>query len=397
MKKRLNIYFFGQIGIYNEESPEYILEKAFVPEILYIIAKHDPFTINGELIANDLKMDKKIFSKVISQLKHIGLIDVKKDTYRINFPVFLEEDLETMDKALMEIGKVLGDVVVGKKEIIYDKIKGVYSYNTFSKERLLYHIICDKVFDGTALEYFGEKGVFCVSKKRPGNRDYIVIGYEDSEKVELHSSKLLCSSNNYRSNGFTFNSFGDGNGERKDMYRFFRKTQVALEEASGFNDTNLAYIQIIENKNREIAGQCGKLILNILENKIQYSTLSSEEKSLFVFLRQLGYVDFSENTDKVTCKVPIFCEEDEGIINEISFTILSSIHDMIMKFFQKFEHEKIDITAIKHNVDIKEIANELWHQVFGNINEYLINIGFVETPDDIEGEGRYLRSMSIEK
>jgi hypothetical protein len=57
--------------------------------------------------------------------------------------------------------------------------------------------------------------------------------------------------------------------------------------------------------------------------------------------------------------------------------------------------EATELTAIKHENNMKEIAIELWHQVFGFTNEYLAQVGFVQSPEYINGEGRYLRSLTI--
>ena len=395
MNKRINIYYFGEIGVYNEYCPEYVCDKNFVGEILYLISKDGPFTISKEEIIKTLNINLSTFEDIIEELKRINLIDIKDKYYKVNFPVFLEKDLEILDDTLGNIGRSIGDMIIKNKEYIYNKLTLLSSYNFFTKERLLYHIICDDIFDGTALEYFGQKGLFCVSKPQPDDRNYIVIGYEDNEVVESYSNKLLCSSNNYRSNGFTFNSFGDSNGERKDMYRFFRMTQKSLEDSTRSQNLNLAYIKIIDNKNKEVAEQCGKLILKISDSQISYTNLTETEKELADFLKKLNYISFDKNTDIISINVPIFIQSDRKIINELSTFILDGIFEKVKELFRDFEKDAKDITAIQHKVNIKEILNELWHQVFGLTNEYLVDKGFVEAPKHLNLEGRYFQSLII--
>lgn len=65
--------------------------------------------------------------------------------------------------------------------------------------------------------------------------------------MQNHSNKLLCSSNNYRSQNFIFNSFGDSDGTRKDMFRFFRQVEKNLESATPFNELNNEVSDIILN------------------------------------------------------------------------------------------------------------------------------------------------------
>ena len=55
----------------------------------------------------------------------------------------------------------------------------------------------------------------------------------------------------------------------------------------------------------------------------------------------------------------------------------------------------INITAVKHGVNRKEIANELYHIVFGSINEDLTARGIVTTPKYIPGEGRYFKCIEL--
>ncbi len=68
---------------------------------------------------------------------------------------------------------------------------------------------------------------------------------------------------------------------------------------------------------------------------------------------------------------------------------------LVEEVFKNFHVNAADSTSVKHSVDIKEIANELWHQILGAANEYLIKEGFVSSPPFAKGEGRYLRSLTI--
>ena len=47
----------------------------------------------------------------------------------------------------------------------------------------------------------------------------------------------------------------------------------------------------------------------------------------------------------------------------------------------------LEITAVRHGVNRLEIANELYHSVFGSMNEELAARGIVAAPQSISGEG----------
>ncbi|WP_077368744.1 hypothetical protein [Anaerosalibacter sp. Marseille-P3206] len=395
MNKKLDIYFFGDNGPYDEFNPGYVCSKEFVPEILYLLAHNEPYSISKDEIIKIIRINEEEFDCIIKSLKRINAIDIIENKYKLNFPVFLEEDMPLLDKYFEDIGEVIGSKIIEIKGQIYDKLSKLSNYSSIPKERLLYHVICDDIFDGTAFDFFEKKNVFSPSKIQPGNRDYIIFGYEDSEVVQSHSNKILCSSNNYRSQNFIFNSFGDSDGIRKDMFRFFRQIEKNLERSTPFSDLNLDYIKIIENKNRKIAEKCGEIVLKSYKNEIVYNQLSISEKDMVKFLEELEYISINEEDSTVVCNVPVFQRTDNEIINEISDIILNQICDIVKSTFDRFEKEAIELTAIKHKNSMKEIAIELWYQVFGFTNEYLAQVGFVQSPEYIDGEGRYLRSFTI--
>lgn len=393
---KLNFYFFGDIGEYDNYNPAYVCNKEYTSEILYLIARNEPFSLNECEIAKLLDVKEDVVKSAINNLELINAIEVKNNTYRIKFPAFLQEDVIEMEGYIDNIGEIIGKKIMQMKDLLYKKVLELKCSKYHSFERILYHIICDKIFDGTAFEFFTERNIFCSSKIQPGNRDYIIVAYEDSYLVEKYSNKILCSSNNYRSSGFNYNSFGDSNGQRKDMFRFIRLTQKSVNKASQFDDINISYNKILDNMNKEMAFECGILICNIINQNIKYNQLSAKEKNLAQFLEKLEYISINTNDDSISVAVPIFYDfEIVTVIKDLSDIILINIFQIVEEVFENFEINALKLTSVKHNVDIKEIANELWHQIFGATNEYLVREGFVSTPDSIYGQGRYLKSLTI--
>lgn len=395
INKKLNFYFFGDVGEYDDYNPAYVCNKEYASEILYLIAKNKPFSINSGEISKVLNLEEAVVIQLINSLQFINAIEARNNGYRVTFPTFLEQDVIDMENYLNDIGEVIGKKVMELKDVLYKKVSKLKCSKYHSYQRILYHVICDKIFDGTAFEFFTKNNTFCSSKIQPGNRDYIIVAYEDSELVESHSNKILCSSNNYRSGGFTFNSFGDSDGLRKDMFRFLRLAQNGVNSSSTFGDLNVAYNKILDSKNKEMVYECGKLICHSISKNIKYSELLSKERNLADFLKELEYIDINESDD-ILVKVPVFYDfEMDTIIKEISDIILNNIFSEVKNIFESFETNATKLTSVIHLVDMKEVANELWHQIFGATNEYLVKVGFVEVPENIKGQGRYLRSITV--
>ncbi|WP_404989173.1 hypothetical protein [Clostridium culturomicium] len=397
INRKLNFYFFGEIGEYDKYNPEFVCNREYASEILYIIAKNKPFTISRFEIAKLLNIKDEIVANNINNLELINAIEVKNNSYQVKFPIILEKDIEEIEKYIYKVGEVIGKKIIDIKDVLYAKVSQLRCFKHYTYDRILYHIICDKIFDGTAFEFFTKRNTFCSSKLQPGNRNYIIVAYEDSKLVEKHSNKILCSSNNYRSSEFTFNSFGDLNGLRKDMFRFFRLTQKSVHSASPFDKVNIAYNNVLDRMNKKIAYECGNLIRSVIEKDITYSQLSEQEKSIAQFLQELEYISINED-NSISVNITVFYDfEVATTIKELSDIILENIFPIVKEIFDSFEINVSEITPVRHNVDIKETANELWHQIFGATNEYLVKEGFVATPNNIDGQGRYLRSLTISK
>ena len=55
--------------------------------------------------------------------------------------------------------------------------------------------------------------------------------------------------------------------------------------------------------------------------------------------------------------------------------------------------ETLSLTAVRHGVPPAEIANELYHILFGGINEAAVSRGLAAVPPRKPGEGRYLQCI----
>lgn len=105
MNKKLDIYFFGDNGSYDEFNPGYVCSKEF--------------------------------DCIIESLKRINAIDIIENKYKLNFPVFLEEDMPLLDKYFEDIGEVIGNKIIEIKEQIYEKISKLSNYSSFPMVQLL--------------------------------------------------------------------------------------------------------------------------------------------------------------------------------------------------------------------------------------------------------------------
>ncbi len=391
MHKKLDLYFYGETGAYDALSPSYVSHKAFVPEILYQIAQSMPYTLTQENLAEVLDLDATIVESAINSLLRINAISEKSHAYKLNFTVFLESDIEALQHFVTDAKQAMVNQIAALETVIDKALRPLTHRNRFTRERWLYHILCDSIFDGLAFDYFDKKGYFQSSKAQPGGRDYIIYGFENSPLVKQFSNNLLCSSNNFRSGSYVFNSFGDANGQRKDLFRFFKCINKSLASGSPFEAINLDYIQLNDENNKALAEACGKFLDKVLAETVKYEELSHEEKAYADWMLKFEYLEVSEGV--LRCVVPVFEKADERVMSAIADLVLEQVHAIVRDFFVQFERDMTEVTSVRHDIEFKEVAIELWHQLFGFTNEELAAKGVVSTPSYVPGEGRYFRSF----
>lgn len=392
MHKKLDLFFYGEPGVYDVWSPAYVGQMPYVPEILYLIAAAEPFAVGVSDLIKALNEAQE--NEVISSLQHLlrlTMIEEQAGKYKLGFPVFLEADFEVL-KPLIDVASMQAVEQLSVCMPDLDRqVMQLKHYADFPKQRWLYHMICDTVFDGMAFDYFESKGYFSASKDQPNHRDYIVYGFENSPVVAGYSDGLLCSSNNYRVGGYTFNSFGDGNGQRKDLFRFMRSVEKTMAKASPWEALNLQYIKLQALHHQAIAADCGILIDRVMANNLFYTDLSQSDRITADFLMEMHYI-VSDN-GRLSCAVPVFETGDMGQLESIGQIVLDLVDASFKQMMIAYGHTASASTSLRHGVSMSDISVELWHQLFGGINEALVARGLVSQPSNMPGEGRYMRSF----
>lgn len=313
---------------------------------------------------------------------------------KINFPVFLEGDINSIERHVKDVARKIGDRIIELEETLLHRLNYISCLDEYGKKRILYHLICDFTFDGAALEYLSDRDMFSVYKEQPGDRNNILIGYENNKNTLKYNDELLCSSQNYSVGRFKFNSFGDCDGERIDFHRFFKNVSQCLGTESNNKELMSSYIKLNDIYNKNTVKKCGELIVLILEDEIYVEDLSGEERYMIDIMKEIGYINIDDD-NRIVCTVPVIKEKDIEIFRDISYVILENIYEEIDKACNSIKEELKDIIAIKQEVSIKEVCNEIWNQIFGFTNEYLIEKEFIAEPKYRINEGRYFQCIYI--
>lgn len=317
----------------------------------------------------------KYSTRLICRLIDSGVLRLGSMGLTFDCPVFLREDAHILHTEIASRAAELTDLLERSMTEIGACCAKIE--NGFPVQQNLYHILCGMVFDGHFFEYLGGKGALATSRQHPSGLDYLTVIYEKCSELQTLSDGLLCSYNRLVNDQCSLQSFGDAQGNRFDFYRFFRlleqrrlpdkfrKAEALLQK--GFRKVNKDVL-LSETVSLVQTGRCASWAMALLE--------------------QFGYVQ-----DGAIC-VPVYTPEHQKFITKIADMIEKCLGGAISDTLITLAGS-IGITAVRHGVNRLELANELYHIVFGSINEELVSRGIVAKPETIPGEGRYFKCIEI--
>lgn len=394
MSNKIDLFYFGDAGDFDKNNPFYLFKQKWAPEILFEIASANRYELSILDIAGKLETNPNDIDNLLSDMEQIGMLSTNEERYSISFPVMLQKDVPIIDSITSSIAEKLSKKILNHKQEIHNLASSITCVRKFGYERILYHVIGCDIFDGSAMLEFSKRGIFSTSKPQSDSRDYILFGYEDSEVVSSLSEKLLCSRNRTGTVDVDFVSFGDCDGDRQDMFRLMKQVALRLNEVTPNPELNLSYIHILEQRNSQLVQVCANVIKKVLSSDCSDSTLLNEEIDAVNLLKILKYIELDESAEKVI-SVPVFLDADRPVIDKISSYLIQTIETEVASEFSNLRSKMQKLSAIVHGVDEKEIANELWHQVFGKMNEYLVRAGLISNPKSRIGEGRYFQAIYV--
>ena len=320
---------------------------------------------------------QRISEPAARALLRIGLLRQEGGLY-LDTPVIIKEDAPYLQHCFSKaVLQMADDLEQNKKEYV---ALAKQIDNGYSPEVNLYHLLCGAILDGSFFDCLSRQQVVATSRLHPSGLDYLLIVYERTLELERLSKRLLCSYNRCTDGRRALQSFGDLEGERFDVFRFIcQKEQRAV--SSVFKEIDAVW----ELLSGESLAQKRE---SLLQGLWQLVETGSCETACYRLLSLFGYV--KDNT----LAVPLYQEKDKAVIEELERLTEDCLYE---KMCMVLSNKSIlsGLFCQKHGISRKELANELYHIVFGQLNEELVRRGFVAKPDYREGEGRYLKSVEL--
>lgn len=302
---------------------------------------------------------------LVHALLHIEVLQLKYDRLGLAVPFFVNQDADILKKLSKKVANIIAAELLAYKEQIINIAERID--NGYPVERNLYHILCAYIFDGLMFDYLEENELVTTSCVHNSGLDYLVVLYEDTASLNEYSDMLLCSYNRLIVNEKGFVSFGDSNGNRNDFYRYYRQKELNLLSEKEKKYISCSMETLVETFDRMVDGdQVEPYFVEIYE--------------------RFGYC-LDGKID-----VPVYNSHSREIANELYRFIVEIINVHMINALVMIQCET-RLSAIAHEVKVKDIANEIYHLIFGEVNEILTKSGLILPPPYVQGEGRYFKSF----
>ena len=335
--------------------------------LLYRVADFPPRTCPAALLREEFGPD------AVDRLISAGALREADGVLAYDTPVFLAEDVPALRDFFTASAAPLADRLWERREALWDAAGAIQ--NGFDAKTNLYHILCGMIFDGYFFDWLGQRGAVAVSRPHISGLDYLSVIYEACEGLQRFSDGILCSYNRFTDGETSLQSFGDADGDRFDLYRCFRlREQGPLPER--FREAEILLDKLPNGEERRILLQ---ETCKLLQGRVC-------QADCLAILELFGYVE-----DGDIC-VPVFSSKDTPAIEHLASLVEECLYTEVERTLLEAQAD-LDLIAIRHGVPCKEIANELYHVLFGGINEEIVKRGLVAAPPRIPGEGRYLKCI----
>ena len=313
--------------------------------------------------------------EMMDNLIHIGLLRKDGDFILLDTPVIVHEDLVHLHSCFSESVSHMAESILQRKEDFFSLAKRID--NGFPPETNLFHILCASIFDGRFFEFLSQHNIVSTSRVHSSGLDYLIIVYEKTVDLDYFSRRILCSYNRFSDGPRALQSFGDGDGNRVDAFRFMLQKQLGQVPARLMHIEKIWDSLGLEN-----------IRAKLLDEMQRFIETGSCDDRCYQLMSLFGYI----KNGKIA--VPVYSKESIPIINELEGLTEECICEE-MKYALSTSETTSSLLCSKHGVSITVIANELYHIVFGQLNEILVDRGFVSEPIKRIGEGRYLQSIEI--
>jgi predicted transcriptional regulator len=380
--------YVGNPGPFDEYHPGLVNQQPYVGELLYAVSQGVGDTAE---LAELLSASEQDINEALTKLARIGAVTRTNGAYSLGISVLTRADLRALEPWFEEVTSAVVSELKKCRAELRQPLEELSASSSFSLPELLYHVVGCYALDWKALYWFAKNDIIVLEREQPGNRSYVMIGLEDGEQSQ--ERELFCSSQNKKSGRYYFSTFGDNTGPRLHAIPgFFWGLERELE--SGFPAPSVldGYKPLLATHHNELVARCGEL----LEKLATGEGVPQDEDTdrVLAFLQKLDYIG-EDSTGNPVPRIPVFLEHELSCLRESSDIVIGAIGDMVAELLRELPSRFPELGTLQAGGHVKDLNNELWHQLLGRVNNQLIEAGYLAGPKSYKGEGSYRACLYV--
>ena len=375
-----------------EYNPYQVAKHTVRQKILLLINSKPKSLVE---IASKLNLDKNEVKMHIEALEKCGL--VKKlvvngiTLYAPAFAIFTLEDQRKLQPLIEELSEDVVAVVSRSKKEVHETINKLECTKSgYEFPDLDYIIVGAYTLDYEGLEVLSEEGFLIVSKQMPGG-NYVFTGLEKG-LVNLREAWMW------------------GHNGQFGRYVFSTHGKLPPGGRRAFPDITWFWISLLKDRKfvEEKMIRLGDILYALLKDPHTFNELNnvlkipkSELLIDLTLLWELDYINVEKTSNRELAfefklNRPVFTSKDIDRIKSLSEKILRKFVDKSLKPKYSLIEEIYENTSpAKHQIDIKEAFNHLYHLIFEGALDKLISKQVLSEPPLRKDGGKYSTWVSI--
>lgn len=363
-----------------KRNPSFLLSHVEVQKLLIQVAKEPrsrafiKSALEGTMIT-------------LEDLLKTGLLKQAGERFRINFILFLRQDLATIKAVTGDLAKHLAGRYLDQAEAFQQILKTTSAENNSLQELAFILVGCFSL-DWDGLQITSELDYR--TEPRPTDRGDRYIAWAEERQFEDVRGVYWGSHNDYYAD-CVLTTFGDhcalprtafpDLGWRMDRSIYKLELEPALEQ-----NLMRAFSPYIS----EFSEQIGRLMLALARGTRELEPLSEvlgtapeHTLSLLDLLKELHYVE-GNTTSGFKPLIPVLPAADAEMVDKILTRSGEVLVDWLPDHMDELRERLGNLTPLKYGLTFQDIFSQIWHYLFGLANQHMVDAGFFADPYDPE-------------
>lgn len=376
---RVDIWIVGDAGPDDEYNPFRVIGGPPAGQILYALNRGvDTIPALTDL----LSLPADSITESLEAMARLNAVHARGGRWRVGFPIFTGEDRQTIDKTVRPPAEKMAARLWRRRDDLGAVLATISAAAYTSIDMLLLAIVGCFALDWGGLEWLKARGLLVHGKPQPGGRHYVLLGSEPGAT----GLSRLAGSRNPSYGRYTFTSFGDYDGRRLSVVEIPMVMSRVIDESESVPDgwreplrsVGAAHLEKLMLDLARVLEAAAARPASAVELAARLELDGAELDPLIALVTAAGALRAANST--LMPAIPVFLPDDEAAMQQAVSMVLDDTMPLVEAEYPALKERLMSLTAIRQGLPFGEVFSEVWHALFGAVNEILANGGFMMNP-----------------